>query len=93
MGSALDEVRQIWRLLLVAVLAVTLSACAPGTATLSPADPAGFFAGIWHGWIAPSALIAHLFDGDVRIYEVDNTGSCYDVASTIRVSLVSEASA
>jgi hypothetical protein len=60
---------------------------------VQPGDPAGFFAGIWHGWIAPFALIAHLFHGDVRIYEVDNTGSWYDVASTSRVSLVSEASA
>jgi len=78
-------VSQTWRPLLVAVLAVTLSACAAGTATFSPADPAGFFAGIWHGWIAPFALIAHLFDGDVRIYEVDNTGTWYDVGFSIAV--------
>jgi len=78
-------VKSNWRLLLLAVLALALSACAAGTATFSPADPAGFFVGIWHGWIAPFALIAHLFDGDVRIYEVDNTGIWYDVGFYIAV--------
>ncbi len=67
------------------VLVLTLSACAAGTAAFDPSDPAGFFSGIWHGWIAPFALIAHLFDGDVRIYEVDNTGIWYDVGFYIAV--------
>lgn len=62
-----------------------LTACAAGTATFSPDEPAGFFSGIWHGWIAPFALIAHLFNGDVRIYELDNTGIWYDVGFYIAV--------
>lgn len=74
-----------WRLLLLAGLALTLSACAAGTTSFGPTDPAGFFAGIWHGWIAPFALIVHLFDSDVRIYEVDNTGIWYDVGFYIAV--------
>lgn len=72
-------------LLLVAASLVLLSACAAGTETFNDADPAGFFFGIWHGWIAPFALIAHLFDGDVRVYEVDNTGIWYDVGFYIAV--------
>lgn len=39
---------------------------------------AGFFKGIWHGWIAPISLVVGLFDHNVRIYETNNTGWWYD---------------
>ncbi|MGB9664472.1 MAG: hypothetical protein ACPL25_06090 [Ignavibacteria bacterium] len=39
---------------------------------------AGFFKGIWHGWIAPISLVVGLFDHNVRIYEPNNTGWWYD---------------
>ena len=64
---------------------VLLSACAAGNGTYSPEDTAGFFSGIWHGWIAPFALLAHIFDGDIRIYETNNTGIWYDVGFYIAV--------
>lgn len=73
------------RLALLAVMVLLLTACAAGTAEFSEADPAGFLWGIWHGWIAPFALIAHLFNGDIRVYEVDNTGIWYDVGFYIAV--------
>lgn len=72
-------------LVLLIGFGLLLTACAAGTATFSDVEPAGFFSGIWHGWIAPFALIAHLFNGDVRIYEVDNTGIWYDVGFYIAV--------
>jgi hypothetical protein len=40
--------------------------------------PAGFFLGIWHGWIAPVSLVFGLFDPNIRIYETNNTGWWYD---------------
>lgn len=42
-------------------------------------DRAGFFLGIWHGWIAPISLIVGIFDHTVRIYETTNTGWWYDL--------------
>ena len=65
--------------------AAILAGCAAGGGTYSPSDQAGFFSGIWHGWIAPLALIAHVFNGDIRIYEVDNTGIWYDVGFYVAV--------
>lgn len=62
-----------------------LLACAPGTDRWSPEQKAGFFSGIWHGWIAPVTLIWQLFDPQVRIYEVDNTGWTYDLGFYIAV--------
>lgn len=71
-----------WIALVVALL--LLSACGAGTDTYAT-DEAGFFSGVWHGWIAPIALIVHIFDDAVRIYETNNTGIWYDVGFYIAV--------
>ena len=71
--------RAVRLLLVLAVLALVLSACAPGGGQFSlPDDRAGFLTGIWHGWIAPITLVWHLFDHNIRIYEPINTGWWYD---------------
>jgi hypothetical protein len=61
---------------LVAPLA--LAGCFPGGGSYTPADPAGFFSGVWHGWIAPLSLIVGIFSDTVRIYEPNNAGWWYD---------------
>lgn len=68
-------------LLLVIVIAISvlfLTGCMPGDGTYTSSDPAGFFWGIWHGWTAPFALIIGIFNKNIRIYEVINTGWPYD---------------
>lgn len=42
------------------------------------AKPAGFWAGYWHGLIAPVAFVISLFKPEVRIYETHNNGAWYD---------------
>lgn len=65
---------------LTAVMALMLlSGCLPGDGTYTAADPAGFFWGVWHGWVAPVSLIMGLFDKNIRVYEVMNTGWWYDL--------------
>lgn len=61
----------------VLILAILAAACFPGTPSVP--DPAGFFTGIWHGWIAPISLIYSFFNSDVSIYEPINTGWPYDL--------------
>jgi hypothetical protein len=61
----------------VAVLA--LAGCLPGGGSYQPAEPAGFFSGVWHGWIAPLSLVVGIFSDTVRIYEPNNTGWWYDL--------------
>ncbi|MDD3058666.1 MAG: hypothetical protein PHY87_03560 [Sphaerochaeta sp.] len=65
---------------LVVLVVLTLLLCSSCLATAVPegAKPAGFFLGIWHGWIAPIALIARLFNPIYRIYETNNTGWWYE---------------
>ena len=65
---------------------MAVNGCAPGSGTSSAKDPAGFFMGIWHGWIAPISLLWSLFfDHSIRIYEVYNTGWWYDFGFYIAI--------
>ena len=67
-----------WMLGLIAVLAVvSLSGCFPG-GSASAAREAGFFTGVWHGWIAPLSLILSAFEPQFGVYEVNNVGWWYD---------------
>lgn len=64
--------------MLVFILAISLTSCFPGDKETGD-EPAGFFWGILHGWIAPISLILSLFKDNVRIYEVINSGFWYDL--------------
>ncbi len=64
---------------------VLLSGCFPGGSTYSVQEPAGFFSGVWHGWIAPISLIVGIFKDGIRIYEPFNTGWWYDFGFYIAV--------
>ncbi len=71
--------KRIYLLLLVLFCLGLLCSCAPGVNSRSADNRAGFFMGIWHGWIAPVTLIWQLFNSNVRIYEIFNTGWSYDL--------------
>ncbi|HEX9656482.1 MAG TPA: hypothetical protein VGB89_06155 [Bacteroidota bacterium] len=71
--------------LLACLMVMTASGCFPGGDTYSASDPAGFFSGIWHGWIAPISLIVGIFESGIRIYEPFNTGWWYDLGFYIAV--------
>ena len=69
---------KLTRLLVLVLLPLLLCSSCLATATSEGENPAGFFLGIWHGWIAPVALIARLFNPAYRIYEAYNTGWWYE---------------
>ncbi|BBH20404.1 hypothetical protein Back11_17490 [Paenibacillus baekrokdamisoli] len=64
---------------------VLVTGCVPGDGTNSSSHPAGFFWGIWHGWLAPLSLIIGLFKQSIRIYEAHNSGWWYDAGFYIAV--------
>jgi hypothetical protein len=66
-------------LVLLLLTSVLLAGCTPGSGRYDASSPAGFFWGIWHGWIAPVSLVIGLFDNATRIYETNNTGWFYDL--------------
>ncbi|QOX62698.1 hypothetical protein FRZ06_04715 [Anoxybacterium hadale] len=71
--------------ILCAVMIFTMTGCIPGDGTYTPDKPAGFFWGVWHGWIAPISLILGLFQNGIRVYEPMNTGWWYDFGFYIAV--------
>lgn len=64
---------------------ISLTGCVPGDGVNNDHHLAGFFWGIWHGWIAPISLIIGMFNHSIRIYEVNNNGWWYDLGFYIAV--------
>ena len=64
--------------ILLLITLITSAGCIPGDGKHTVEKPAGFFWGIWHGWIAPISLIWGIFNSDIRVYEPQNTGWWYD---------------
>jgi hypothetical protein len=60
-----------------------LAGCAPGPnqakGSANERDAvAGFWLGLWQGFIAPFVFVASLFKSDLNIYEVHNNGAWYN---------------
>jgi len=69
-------------LVLVLLLSI-LAGCAPGPnpsrkMASEHGEFAGFWLGLWQGFIAPFVFVASLFKGDLNVYEVHNNGSWYN---------------
>lgn len=78
------------KLLFIAALAILavafLSGCGfVGSTPIDPANPPGFFYGLWHGMIAPYTLILRLFF-DIKMYAVPNNGWFYDFGFWIGIT-------
>jgi hypothetical protein len=65
--------------LIAVLLVILISSCAAN----EPLDECltgktyGFFWGIWHGIIAPISLVISLFDKEVAMFAMNNTGFFY----------------
>ena len=71
-------------LVLVLVSLIIFTGCTPG-ANQSKGTArehnviAGFWLGLWHGFIAPIVFVISLFKNSAGIYEVHNNGAWYDL--------------
>lgn len=70
--------KQIVLIVLLILIVLLVSGCVPGDGKADAESTAGFFWGIWHGWVAPVSLIIGLFNRDIRVYEIYNSGWWYD---------------
>ena len=66
------------KLLIISAIVLLLASCAAGDAQFTQESPAGFWYGLWHGIIAVITLIIHVFNENVGVYEIHNTGGWYD---------------
>jgi hypothetical protein len=69
---------------------LVLAACAAGPNPEVDAgpDPAGFWLGLWQGFIAPITFFISLFTDNVNIYEVNNNGNWYDFGFVVGAGLL-----
>jgi len=61
---------------------LVVSGCAPDALRITPEAPgdlAGFWNGLWHGFIVLFTFVVSLFNDQVGIYEVANKGHLYDL--------------
>ena len=77
--------RTILIVLLLAGLLFLLTGCFPGAGDYPRENPVGFFWGLWHGFIAVVSLIVSIFNSQVNIYEVNNTGFWYNLGFLLGV--------
>ncbi|WP_121251091.1 hypothetical protein [Nocardioides ferulae] len=77
-----------WLTAVLVVGLLVLSACAGANEAATGDDLAGFWPGLWHGFITPVSLVISWFDSGVGIYEVDNNGGWYDTGFVLGVSFV-----
>jgi hypothetical protein len=68
---------------IVLLLVNILAGCAPGAnvfkGTVSERNAAaGFWLGLWQGFIAPFVFVVSLFKNNLNIYEVHNNGAWYN---------------
>ncbi len=61
-----------------ALLLLVCAGCAAGTERFASA-PAGFWNGLWHGFILIVTFVISLFSENVRMYEPNNVGALYDL--------------
>jgi hypothetical protein len=75
---------RMMRSAVVVGVALTLAACAAQPAPESMGLP-GFWWGLFHGFVAPFALIGSFFNSEIRIYAAPNSGWWYDLGFVIGI--------
>ncbi len=76
------------KLLFFIPLLLMLTSCTAGDAQFTQDTPAGFWYGLWHGVISFISLIIHIFNENVTVYEINNTGGWYDFGFLIGIITV-----
>ncbi len=77
------RIQKAFLLGLLFVAAIFLVSCAAGPNVLAHSAGAngriaGFWLGLWHGFICPVTFIISLFSDKVHLYEVHNNGGWYN---------------
>ncbi len=73
-------------------LIFVVSSCAPGPNDLEKTPNAvgkvaGFWKGLWHGFISPVTFVISIFSKSVRFYEVHNNGGWYNFGFVLGAGL------
>jgi len=85
--------RTVWTIGILLVVLVMLAACAPGpNAMVDTPDEdgkiAGFWQGLWQGFISPITFVISLFVRSVHFYEVHNNGVWYNLGFVLGAGIL-----
>jgi hypothetical protein len=80
--------RTILKLVFLMALILILASCATQPEPDAFERP-GFWRGYWHGLTIFFALIGHLFDSSIRIYNFPNNGGWYDFGFVLGIGTIS----
>ena len=69
---------RMFTLLMFISFVLLISSCTAGNIQFTQDNPTGFWYGLWHGIIALISLFIHIFNENVVVYEINNTGGWYD---------------
>ena len=73
--------------ILISIFAVFfISSCTAGSESFD-VDSAGFWMGLWHGFISLFTFIISLFNEHVSIYEINNTGKLYNLGFILGIAI------
>ena len=78
--------------MLIFVLMLSMSACLAGPNPMekkadNEGKVAGFWTGLWHGFLAPVTFIISIFTCKVEFYEVHNSGFWYNFGFVLAAGL------
>jgi len=79
--------------LVLSLMLLTLAGCAAGPNELANSpdeegEVAGFWQGLWQGFIAPFTFIISLFSDTIHVYEVHNNGGWYNFGFLFGLSII-----
>ena len=88
-----SDMKKMITLFVLALALLSIGACAAGPNDLvdSPdeeGEVAGFWQGLWHGFISPITFIISIFSDTLNIYEVYNNGGWYNFGFLLGASVI-----
>lgn len=83
----------LFPLILIVLTSLVISGCVAGPNELvnTPDEEgqiAGFWQGLWQGFISPFTFIVSLFSDTVHVYEVHNNGGWYNFGFLLGASII-----
>jgi hypothetical protein len=87
------DMKKLFVVLMLVMMLFAVSACAAKPNELvnvpdNEGEVAGFWQGLWHGFISPFTFLISLFSKNVHIYEVHNNGNWYNFGFMFGASII-----